>query len=164
MQNFIYKLPNKELLFIVFAVIFTLSMIFTVYVVNIPDTQALNTCATGWRVSSTSTTINCSGECRYVSKTSGSDFFVPTKTSSEWGSFISNPPSNASLSTGGGCAPSPTFGLRWQCVCDDPVDPDPVWVCSANPPSDCSSVCRFGIALFPDIYCSSLCNNSGCSI
>lgn len=165
MQNFIYKLPNKELLFTVFAVIFTFIMVLTAYVVNIPNTQALNTCATGWRVSSASRTINCSGECRSVSKTSGLDFFVGTKTLNEWASFISNPPSNASLSTGGGCVPPSIDGLRWRCHYTGGGFATTPWVCGTGTSSGgiTYATCLANPSISdPEVYCSTLCNNTQC--
>lgn len=73
-----------------------LSLLFVLSVFSI--TYAIDTISSGYRITTTSRTINAHSKCQIVRTTSGSDVFAPTLTSTEWTSFINNKPSNVSLS------------------------------------------------------------------
>lgn len=169
-QNFIYRLLNDRFVLIALATVFILGMIFTTYVFNVSDVQAVHTCSTGFQVGSSSKTIDCHGVCKKVSSSTGT-IFVGTKTSGEWGSFRSNPSPGASISN---CAAG-TKGHYGLCHCNDvdpvtgfPADYSAFDICGVVG-ADCSWACNFnetppadGFIIF-NTGCSSACNNSGCS-
>lgn len=66
---------------------------------SIPNVYAINSVNSGFRLNSNAQTINAHNTCRVSRTTSGSNVFAPTRTSSEWSNFISNRPSNVSLSS-----------------------------------------------------------------
>lgn len=59
---------------------------------------ALNTIATGYMVGSAEKTIDAYGVCKQMKATNGKEYFVPTKTKSEWNNFLANTPSGISVS------------------------------------------------------------------
>ncbi len=73
--------------------LFLLPLFFGVFSV----TYAINSISTGYQITSSSQTINVHGSCRIVRTTSGSNVFAPTKTATEWNSFINYKPSNVSV-------------------------------------------------------------------
>lgn len=63
----------------------------------------INIVAEGFRVSTANKTVDAWGICRVaIAQTSGKDYFVPTKTLTEWQSVINNKPSDLSLAA---CTP-----------------------------------------------------------
>lgn len=59
--------------------------------------SAINTVIEGFHISNTQTMIDAHSICRNSVVTDGKDYFVPTKTNSEWQAFIDNTPSGVSL-------------------------------------------------------------------
>ena len=48
---------------------------------------AIDTVATGFRATATEKKINAHNQCYYVRSTNANDYFVPTKTATEWTAF-----------------------------------------------------------------------------
>ncbi len=71
-----------------------------VFIVFPCQAQALDTCATGWKVNNGATvTVDCPAECKKVVNACGSAIFVPTKTAAEWLTFKNNLPAGVTLAT-----------------------------------------------------------------
>ncbi len=120
MKKLFKKLKLKKNIPIIFGVIiFMVISSVTVY-------GLINSISTGFKATSTGTIIDAHGRCKNVAKTSGSDVFIPTKTSTEWNTFLTNHPANIDLSgcytylweTGGygGCSVSCGGGTKTRSV------------------------------------------------
>ncbi len=73
-------------------------------IIIIPVTSfGLGNLSTGWRVTTVNKTVDVHATCKKVKRTSGSDLFIPTKTSGEWSSFRSHVPSGVTVSD---CTPA----------------------------------------------------------
>ncbi len=98
MKNLNYTLLHRDPLLIIASALFSLFLGITLaaFPANIPDAYATGTCAAGWRVGATQV-INCHGVCRFVGRSGGLDFFVPTATAGEWTRFRENPATNATV-------------------------------------------------------------------
>ena len=59
-------------------------------------THAINTSSSGWKLgkSGSNADINVHGNCKKISGSGSEDYFVPTKTSSEWLNFLKYMPSS----------------------------------------------------------------------
>ncbi len=53
---------------------------------------SINTLLEGYRVSSTPTKIVAYNTCKSINSTDGNDYFVPTRTQTEWDTFLGNTP------------------------------------------------------------------------
>ncbi len=60
---------------------------------------AINIISEGYRVSQAVVIIDAHNLCRSAAAVDGKDYFTPTKTSSEWQSFINNKPSGVALNS-----------------------------------------------------------------
>jgi len=162
-QNFTYRILDNRFLLIVLATVFALGMIFTTYVFTVPETQALNTCPTGYQVLGSSKTINCSGICRVVSK-GGASIFVGTRTASEYNTFIGNPPVGTSISS----CPVVTDGTFCSAWCQTGFAIPYLGTPGCGVPGDLVSAgaCApgdWGIWSSAEFCsCTTACNNSGC--
>ena len=134
---------SKSKILTVLSLFLVLGAISATYFISVPQSDALNTCATGWQVG-TSKTVNCHSVCRVVSKSgAGSDFFVPTASSTEWGNFRSVPPSNASFST---CSGGNTCSS--------------VYLCGQGTVLHSYNICGAGCAQVYNTACNVICSGS----
>lgn len=58
---------------------------------------AINSVETGFRVGSTEVSVDAQGVCKKIVSTDGQEYFVPTKSSEEWTSFLTNTPEGLTL-------------------------------------------------------------------
>jgi hypothetical protein len=97
-------LKNMKVFYVILLIIVLINPIFVF---------AINSVSEWYRVSSTSI-INANGTCRSVTKNSWSDFFVPTRTSTEWTTFINNKPWTSTLWS---CAVNCSYNTYlWWCT------------------------------------------------
>lgn len=72
---------------------------------------AINTVDTGYQVlDGTTVQIDAHGTCKKVTNSTANDYFVPTKTSTEWSTFRSNLPTNVTLAACAVDCATPVFG------------------------------------------------------
>jgi Regulator of chromosome condensation (RCC1) repeat len=82
-------------------------LVIAITVLTIPASlQAINQIIEGYRVGLVTTQINAHGICKNVTSTSGTEYFVPTRSSTEWTTFLSNLPPGASAADCTTCLPN----------------------------------------------------------
>ena len=113
----------KILLFIVLSILIFAGVVF-----------AINTISTGYRLNkATIMQVRSPSACYQATNTgSTNDYFVPTKTSAELTSFVSNHPGDVTLVS---CSSLPPRIAGWQGVVNQHTDSNGVWI----PDPDCVS-------------------------
>lgn len=131
MKKKIFK--PKILLFIALSILIFAGVVF-----------AINTISTGYRLNkNTFMVINAWSACRAVENTGSTyDYFVPTKTSSEWTNFINNKPGDVTITY---CSQHPPRIAYFPGKVNHHTDSNGAW---ANDP-DCSS----GSGIDKLVYC-----------
>lgn len=86
-------------------------MILFIIVVSIPASiQAINIVLEGFRVGVVATQIDAHNICKNVQTSNGNQYFVPTKTSAEWTTFLSRLPVGATATDCTSCLPNSRIG------------------------------------------------------
>lgn len=76
---------------------------------------ALNAVSEGYRTTGTDQKINAHNVCKEVRQTGSNSYFVPTKTATEWSTFLSKKPSDVAVSNCCTSIPEESFYIYGSC-------------------------------------------------